>query len=146
MKRRDFLTSAAIGAAAVGLAPAAHAAAVASSAGSGARRPVLMKAGHQHDHSESTLHALAAFGVTNICSGQLGRKMDEWSVEELTRLRKHVESFGVKLDCVPLPMSSVDITKAEMPEILLGKDPERDRAIEEICTMIRNSGKAGIPM
>jgi mannonate dehydratase len=33
-----------------------------------------------------------------------------------------------------------------MPEILLAKDPERDKAIEDICTMIRNAGKAGIPM
>jgi mannonate dehydratase len=64
----------------------------------------------------------------------------------LVALRRHVESFGIKLDCVPLPMNSQDIAKAEMPEILLGKDPQRDRAIEDICTMIRNCGKAGIPM
>lgn len=106
-----------------------------------------MKAGHQHDHSETTLRALAAFGVTNICSGVLSRDVaKDWSVESLTALRRHVESFGIKLDCVPLPMSALDIARAEMPEILLAKDPERDRAIEDICTMIRNCGKAGIPM
>ena len=29
---------------------------------------------------------------------------------------------------------------------MLGKDPQRDQAIENICQMIRNTGKAGIPM
>ena len=105
-----------------------------------------MKAGHQHDHSEPTLRALAAFGVTHICSGHLSANMDEWSVDSLTRLRKHVESFGVQLDAVPLPMSSSEIAKAELPEILLAKDPARDRAIENICQMIRNAGAAGIPL
>jgi mannonate dehydratase len=43
-------------------------------------------------------------------------------------------------------MSSAPIARAEMPEILLAKDPARDRAIEDICTMIRRAGQAGIPM
>ncbi|MBI5770911.1 MAG: mannonate dehydratase [Verrucomicrobia bacterium] len=106
-----------------------------------------MHAGHQHDHSEPTLQALAAFGVTHICSGHLSRNVEkDWSVDALARLRRHVESFGLQLDCVPLPMSSAAITRAEMPEILLAKDPQRDRAIEDLCTMIRHCGQAGIPM
>ena len=109
-------------------------------------RPVLMKAGHQHDHSDATLRRLAAFGVTHICSGQLGPKLDAWSVDALTRLRERVESFGIRLDLVPLPMSSSYITRADYPEILLGRDPEREQAIGNICQMIRNAGAAGIPM
>ncbi len=146
LNRRAFLTSAATGAAALGAATMTGCNATGAVTGGGPKKPVLMKAGHQHDHSEPTLRALAAFGVTHICSGHLGAKMDEWSVDELTRLRKHVESFGVQLDAVPLPMSSSEITKAELPEILLAKDPARDRAIENICQMIRNAGKAGIPL
>ena len=149
LERRKFLSGAALGAAALGLAGTSGRAASSPSAavGPGRRRPVLMKAGHQHDHSEMTLRALAAFGVNHICSGAIGRKVEEeWSVEALLRLRKHVESFGLKLDCVPLPMSSREISLAEMPEILLAKDPERDRAIADICTMIRHAGQAGIPM
>ena len=149
LERRTFLSGAALGAAALGLAGTSGRAASSPSAavGPGRRRPVLMKAGHQHDHSEMTLRALAAFGVNHICSGAIGRKVEEeWSVEALLRLRKHVESFGLKLDCVPLPMSSREISLAEMPEILLAKDPERDRAIADICTMIRHAGQAGIPM
>jgi mannonate dehydratase len=110
-------------------------------------RPVLMHAGHQHDHSETALRALAAFGVNHICGGQISRRLDEqWSVDALTRLRRHVESFGLKLDCLPLPLSSRAIAQAEYSEILLAKDPARDRAIADICQMIRNCGQAGIPM
>lgn len=153
IRRREFLGAAGKTAAAIGLATGAGCAtgglagsAATEGRGSG-KRPVLMHAGHQHDHSEPTLRALAAFGVKNICSGQVGRNLDDnWSVDGLTRLRKHVESFGIKLDCVPLPMSSRYITQAEHPEILLKTDAERDRKIEMIGQMIRNCGKAGIPM
>jgi len=149
IRRRDFLGTAARSAAALGIANAAsHAIAAEKRAPAApAKLPVLMKLGHQHDHSETTLRALAAFGVTNICSGKVGKGLDEgWSVDDLTRLRKHVESFGIKLDCVPLPLSSSYITRSEHPEIMLAKDPERDRTLENFCQMIRNCGKAGIPM
>ncbi len=106
-----------------------------------------MHVGHQHDHSEATLRTIAAFGVKNICSGKLGKDLDDsWSVDGLLRLRKHVESFGIKLECVPLPLSSSYITKSEHPEIMLAQDPARDRTLEAFCQMIRNCGKAGIPM
>jgi mannonate dehydratase len=105
-----------------------------------------MKAGHQHDHSAETLKMLAAFGVSHICSGQIGKDPEGWSVDNLTRLRRMVESHGIKLECVPLPMSSRFITSAEHPNIVLGKDPERNAEIENIRLMIANAGKAGIPM
>lgn len=145
--RREFLGHLALGAGALGLSGTkTSGAAVARAADTERVPPVRMKVGHQHDHSEPTLRALAAFGVNNICSGQIGRKVEEWSVDALVRLKKHVNSFGIQLDCLPLPMSSREISKAELPEILLAKDPERDRAIENVCTMIRNAGQAGIPM
>lgn len=148
MGRRGFLGTAAKSAAVLGLAAGATSTHRASEpAKTQQKRPVLMKPGHQHDHSETTLQALAAFGVNNICSGKLGSSLDDsWSVEGLTRLRKYVESFGLKLDCVPLPLSSSYITKSEHPEIMLAEDPARDRTLEEFRQMIRNCGKAGIPM
>jgi mannonate dehydratase len=44
-----------------------------------------------------------------------------------------------------LPLASSYITKAAMPNIMLGKSPERDREIDAICRMIRNAARAGIP-
>ena len=138
MKRRSFIQLAAAG--------AAVADRTAIAAPGKPARPVLFKAGTQQGHSPEVLRAVAAFGIKHICSGEPSERLDErWSVEGLSRLRRQVESFGIKLDMVPLPLSSVTINRNSYPHILLGQDPERDREIEEICQMIRNAGKAGIP-
>ncbi len=110
--------------------------------------PARMKLGTQFDRgpSEETLKALAAFGVNHICSGLPSARMDEnWSTAGLSRLRERVEAHGIKLDIVPLPLSSDYITQAENPNIMLGESPERDREIDQICQMIRNVAQAGIP-
>lgn len=107
----------------------------------------FIKLGNQHWSDDGSLRVLAALGVNHICSALPSAKLDEsWSVAGLTSLRERVESFGIRLEAVPLPMSSSYITKAENPEIMLGKSPERDREIDAICTMIRNCGQAGIPI
>ncbi len=83
---------------------------------------------------------------TTSAAGCRRAKLDaNWSVESLTRLRERVESFGLTLDMVPLPLSSSEISRSENPSIMLGKAPERDRQIDDICQMIRNTGEAGIP-
>jgi mannonate dehydratase len=106
----------------------------------------LMKAGHQNHSSDAELRVLAALGVNHICAELPSRTFDDnWSVKGLTKLRERVEKFGIKLAMVPLPLSSSPIGRAENPSIMLGKDPERDRAIDQICTMIRNCAEAGIP-
>ena len=142
MKRREFLKGATVGAAVLSTSPVATFAAQPSVK---KPLPILMKVGHQHDHTPPTLRSLAAFGVTHICSGHL-KDPDEWTVDGLVALKKNVESFGISLDAVPLPLSSSPLNKAEHPEILLAKDPERERAIDSVCGMIRNAGAAGIPL
>ena len=70
--------------------------------------------------------------------------MDEaWSVDALSKRRERVAAHGISLDMLPLPMSSKEIWSAEMPAIFLGKSPERDRNIDDICQMIRNCSRAG---
>ena len=109
--------------------------------------PGRMKLGTQHDSSDEVLRVMAALGVTHICSKLPSAKFDEnWSVEELTKLRERVESFGLQLEAFPLPLSSSYITKSENPDIMLGQSPARDREIDDICQMIRNCSRAGIPM
>lgn len=141
MDRRDFVRAA-------GAVVAAQVASKPKPQSGDAVKPkkALMKVGTQHGDSNEILRVLAAFSVNNICSRLPSTRLDEnWSVEGLSRLRERVESFGIKLDTVPLPMSSNYITKFEMPNIMLGKSPERDREIDDICTMIRNAARAGIP-
>src|SRR5207245_522598 len=97
--------------------------------------------------SDAVLRLLAALGVNHVCSTLPSRTLDEhWSVEGLSRLRERVESFGIRLEAVPLPLSSSRIESSENPHIMLGKSLERDREIEQICQMIQNVGKVGIPL
>jgi mannonate dehydratase len=104
------------------------------------------KLGTQHVSDDPTLKILSALGVHNICSALPSRSLDDnWSVESLSRLRERVESHGIRLEMVPLPLSSAYITRHEYPEIMLGKSPQRDKAIDDICQMLRNCAKAGIP-
>jgi mannonate dehydratase len=148
MHRRDFLAASLV-------APAfkrggAHAeresASRAESQPASPSMPVRMKVGTQHGDSDQILRAMAGFGVNNICSRLPSVRLDEkWSVDSLFSLREHVESFGLSLDMVPLPMSSNDISRFELPNIMLGKVPDRDREIDDVCQMIRNTGRAGIP-
>jgi mannonate dehydratase len=106
----------------------------------------LMKVGTQHGSSDEVLTVLAALGVDNICADLPSERLDGlWSVESLRNLRERVESFGIHLDMLPLPMSSHPIGRAEYPSILLARSPERERAIDDICRMIRNTAEAGIP-
>src|ERR1700687_737526 len=113
MDRREFLQTTTAG---------AVAAAAGGSAGGAAPVPkkALMKLGTQHSSSDDVLKVISAFGVNHICSSVISSRLDEkWSVEGLTRLRERVESHGIKLDMVPLPLSSSYITKSETPSIML---------------------------
>jgi mannonate dehydratase len=140
VNRRRFLAGTAAGAAALGSALPGSTQEQKSS------KKVLFKAGHQHHSSDADLRVLAAFGVRHVCSALPSRTFDkEWSVEGLTKLRERVERFGIRLDMVPLPLSSSPIGRAENPHIMLGKSPERDREIDQICQMIRNVARVGIP-
>ena len=106
---------------------------------------VKFKVGTQHGDDDATLKAMAAFGVNNICGSMPSAKLDEkWSVEALTKHREHVESFGIKLDMTAITMTSASIDRAQMPAIMSGQSPERDKNIDDICTQIRNCAKAGI--
>jgi mannonate dehydratase len=141
MNRRQFLG----GAATAALGPGLAAEPAAAQARQPARR-ARMYAGHQHRSSDADLRVLAALGVSHICSALPSRTLElEWSVAGLSRLRERVERFGIRLDMVPLPLSSSPISRAEFPNIMLGRSPQRDREIEQICQMIRNAARAGIP-
>jgi mannonate dehydratase len=146
MNRRDFVRVTGTGLTAGALAEAAVAAQVASRPSAPASSKARMKAGTQHGDSDPILRALAGFGVNHICSRLPSAQMGpEWSVEALTKRREHVESFGLKLDMVPLPLSSLEISRSESPAILLGTEPDRKKQIDGICEMIRDCSRAGIP-
>jgi mannonate dehydratase len=143
MDRRDFVRLAGTGLAAGAAAAGTPLEAVQSA---GPAKKGRMKVGTQHGDSDEILRAMAGFGVNHICSRLPSAKFDDkWSIDSLTRLRERIESFGLTLDIVPLPLSSNEIETFENPNIMLGKSPERDRELDDICQMIRNTARAGIP-
>jgi mannonate dehydratase len=114
---------------------------------SNAAKTALMKVGCQRGPtSDEMLQYWAKFGVKNICGYVHGTGPDgAWEVAEIEKLKKKVESYGIALDMLALPLPSAYITKAPNPNIMLGKSPERDKEIDKICGMIRATGKAGVP-
>ena len=104
-----------------------------------------MKIGTQQGDADEMLRVFAAFGVNHICGSLPSKKLDEgWAVDALSKRRDRVAAHGISLDMLPLPMSSSEVGSAEMPAIFLGKSPDRDRSIDDICEMIRNLSRAGI--
>src|SRR3989442_176791 len=93
---------------------------------------------------DSDYRVWAQLGVTHVCVDPPGNP-HHWSLDDLRRHKEHVESFGLSLDMVQLPMSSRPIEAQESPHILLAKEPERQREIDSICRLIERLAAAGIP-
>ncbi|MGO6669269.1 mannonate dehydratase [Rhizobium ruizarguesonis] len=85
----------------------------------------------------------AQLGVKHINADPPG-KPSSWTLSDLERHRDKVESFGLILDMIQLPLPSQPIEKASYPDILLA-GPERDRQIDAVCKLIENVAAAGIP-
>jgi mannonate dehydratase len=86
----------------------------------------------------------AQLGVRHVCVDPPGNP-HHWTLEVLERHRAHVESFGLTLDMVQLPLASRPIEESESPNILLAREPERTREIDSICALIERLSRAGIP-
>jgi len=149
MDRREFVRLAGSGMAAGALAETLVSAQAAQKpaparTNAAASSKVRFHVGTQHGDDDATLKAMAAFGVNNICGSMPSATLDEkWSVDALTKHREHVESFGIKLDMMPITMTSAPIDRAQMPAIFLA-GPDRDKNIDDICAQIRNCARAGI--
>jgi mannonate dehydratase len=85
----------------------------------------------------------AQLGVRHINADPDGNPHD-WTLDILRAHRERMESCGLILDMVQLPLSSQVIEKQWSPDILT-KGPNRDRQIDSICRLIENVAAAGIP-
>ena len=113
----------------------------------GTAKKARMKVGTQRaPTSDPKLAYFKRHGVNHICGyppdpGDRGY----WTEEELKQLRARVESHGISLDLVQLPfLMSSHVDRTARPAIMLGKSPERDRDIDDVCKMIRHCAAAGI--
>ncbi|MDP7134485.1 MAG: mannonate dehydratase [Planctomycetota bacterium] len=94
--------------------------------------------------SDLDLEQWSQLGVVNVCSDPPGNP-HEWTRDDLARHKEKLNSYGIELDMVQIPLSSTRLEMSQSPNIMLGKNPERDREIESIQNIIRMCGEVGIP-
>ncbi len=140
MNRRDFVTAAAAASAAACAAPPPEP--------EPAPPPLKMHVGAQRGPTDGrTLQFLKRHGVNNCCGfppDPGGRGY--WLPEDLEKTRDLCAEHGVSLDMVALPfLASSHIDREKRGAIMLGRSPERDKDIDDICKMIEACAKTGIP-
>lgn len=86
---------------------------------------------------------MAQLGLNHICADPEG-DWRGWSRAHLEKFREKIESFGLTLDMIQLPLASVPVNRAQCPDILLA-GPDRDEQIDRICQLIEDCAAAGIP-
>ena len=90
-----------------------------------------MHVGVQGMHTTDVdLNFLRRHGVTHM-----NGSVEHYEVETLTRHREEAAAAGVSFEATHVSLDR---------SITLAKDPERDRALDELCRIIENAGKAGI--
>ncbi len=112
----------------------------------GSKNPILMKVGSQRGGTGTkNLEYLARHGVYNMDGGSPKTlKGKGWDLDDSQAKREACERFGIQLDAYHLPLSSAGIKRVSMPNIMLGKSPERDREIEMIQQMITVASQTGV--
>ena len=110
------------------------------------KKPVLMKVGCQHGGTgKANLEYWARHGVFNVDGGS--PKFIEgvgWDLEDSLAKKEACEKYGISLDAYHLPLTSAGIDRVKVPNIMLGKSPERDREIEMIQQMIQVAAKSEV--
>jgi mannonate dehydratase len=142
MNRREFVSVAGIGGAAALATPRLGAAAPASPSG-----PSMVVGCQRAPTDARRLSHFKRHGVDHICGYPAEADgAGGWTAESLRRLRELCESQGVTLAMVEFPtLSSAAIDASARKAIMLGKEPERQREIDEACAIVRACADAGIP-
>jgi len=108
-------------------------------------RAVMVVGCQRGPTTDDFLNMLKRNGVEHCCAYPESLPNGSFKLEAMQRLVAMGRKHGVSIDMIQLPLSSSYITKSASPNIMMGKSPERDREIENICQIIRDCKKAGIP-
>jgi mannonate dehydratase len=87
-------------------------------------------------------------GVDHLCGYPViqDRARGHWTVAELGATRELCEKHGVTLDMVALPfLKSSHIDRETRPAIMLGKDPDRQKDVDDIHKCIEACARVGVP-
>ena len=106
----------------------------------------------ERDLDGEKLDFLKAVGINHLCHISRDDKRDlgfdrvgYWEVDEVRRLRKEIESHGIQLDMMTLPLNAPPVERSPLPNIILAT-PERDAEIERLIKCIRAAAEAGVPI
>lgn len=142
MNRRQFVG-------ATGAALAAGAAAQTNTTGGPAAdyKPgkAVMVVGCQRASTDAHLNLLNRHGVKHANGYPEQGPGGSFELDAMERLVERGKKNGVSIDMIQFPLPSSYIARAPMPNIMMGKSPERDKEIDRCCQIIRNAAKAGIP-
>jgi mannonate dehydratase len=142
MNRREFVSLAGVAGAAA-LANGREA----SSAPAPVSRATMVVGCQRAPTDARRLQHFKRHGVDHICGYPANRDDPAaWTVEGLQRLRDLCDSHGVALEMVEFPTLSSDaIDHSTQKGIMLGKEPDRQREIDQVCAIIAACARAGIP-
>jgi mannonate dehydratase len=138
--RRDLLR---------GAIPAAATLAASAAGGSAAatKRTRMVLGCQRAPTDERALSFFKRHAVDHICGyPPEGPSPESWTADALSRLRERCERQGVSLDMIEFPfLASNAIDPTARKAIMLGREPDRQREIDEVCAIIRSCAAAGIP-
>jgi mannonate dehydratase len=146
LSRRDLLRSTLP--IATGLSAVGSAAALPGHLADASVSPARMVPGCQRAPTDDrTLMFFKRHAVEHICGYPAAEdRRDAWTTEALTKLKERCQSHGIALEMVQFPfMSSNAIDSPAHKAVMTGREPERQREIDEACDIIRNCAAAGIP-
>jgi mannonate dehydratase len=111
--------------------------------------PVKMYVGCQRGPTTpEMLDFFKRHGVDHICGYPVieDPARGHWTVAELSKTRERCEKHGVTLDMVALPfLKSSHIDREKRPAVMLGKDPDRQKDVDDVHKCIEACARVGVP-
>lgn len=93
---------------------------------------------------EEFLQYCVRHGVEGICGFPTITGDRRWELDEIRRMQDKCDAAGIKLEILGGALANGTLF-GPFPNILLGRDPERNREIDLFCDMIRTAARAGVP-
>ena len=105
-----------------------------------------MHIGTQHISGDNwnAYKVLPQLGVNHVSSNPPGDWQD-WDADVLSQFKEKLAALDISLDMMILPLASGPARTQGAPHVFLGPSPERDRDLDQICDLLRNMARAGIP-
>ena len=96
--------------------------------------------------NEKYLNLLKRSGVDDVCGMVRPGPKGYMEADDISQQMDLCAKHGIKLMMSEINgLASSYIGRAANPSIMMGKSPERDKAIDDVCMSLRNCAKAGLP-